>query len=163
MAARRWARFHGVCKREEAKPGYTPVNVGKMEAHNDIDYTAREFEGPGVPHQSPTTSVNGDGEWDDFNPPELAPAVFSCRMKAMMKKRQQKRRATKGTPSATASSSSSCSSASAPNKRPKRTSAKPINYASEDDDDDDDDDFDDDNDDDDDDDDNDDDDDDDFE
>ena len=83
---------------------------------------------------------DGDMWGDDLqDAPELAPAIFSCRMKAKMKKRRQKRRAPKGTPSATASSSSSCSSAFAPNKRPKRTSAKPINYASLDDDDDDDD------------------------
>jgi len=81
------------------------------------------------------TTDNGDGEWDAWNPPDLLPAVFSSRMKAMAKKRREKRRATKGTPSATASSSSSCSSASAPNKRLKRTSAKQINYASLDDDD----------------------------
>ena len=116
---------------------------GKYSPLSDFDATPRLHRSASLPvavaKVDGNTTDNGDGEWDAWNPPELLPAVFSGRIKAMMKKRQQKRRATKGTPSATASSSSSCSSASAPNKRLKRGSAKHVNYASLDDDDDDDD------------------------
>ena len=116
---------------------------GKYSDLSDLDVTARLHRSASLPvagaNVDGNTTDNGDGERDAWNPPDLLPAVFSGRMKAMMKKRQQKRRATKGTPSATASSSSSCSSASAPNKRPKRASAKRINYAPLDDDHDDDD------------------------
>jgi hypothetical protein len=115
---------------------------GKYSRVSDFAATPRLHRSASLPvavaKVDGNTTDNGDGEWDAWNLPELQPAVLSGRMKAKMKKRQQKRRAPKGTPSATASSSSSCSSAFAPNKRPKRTSAKPINYASKADDDNDD-------------------------
>ena len=116
---------------------------GKYSDRNDLDATTRLHRSASLPVAGAkvdgNTTDNGDGEWDAWTPPGLLPAVFSSRKKEQVKKQRQKRRATKGTPSATASSSSSCSSASAPNKRPKRASAKRINYAPLDDDHDDDD------------------------
>ena len=117
---------------------------GKYSALSDFDATTRLHRSAALPvgaaKADGNTTDNGDnwdGEWDDFNPPELTPAIFSSRKWALMKKQRQKRRASKGTPSATASSSSTSSSASAPNKRQKRGCAKLVNYASLHDDDDD--------------------------
>jgi hypothetical protein len=125
---------------------YTLDDHGKYSALSDFDATTRLHRSAAFPVAAAkadgNTTDNGgnwDGEWDDFNPPGLTPAIFSSRKWALMKKQQPKRRASKGTPSATASSSSSCSSASAPNKRLKRGCTKRVNYASLDDDDDDDD------------------------
>jgi hypothetical protein len=127
---------------------YTLDDQGKYGALSDFDATPRLHRSASLPVAAAkvdgNTTDNGDGEWDDFNPPGLTPAIFSSRKWALMKKQRPKRRASKVTPSATASSSSSCilffricSQQEA--EAPKRGCAKRVNYASLDDDDDDDD------------------------